>query len=159
MLSYLAKRIGRSLITLVFIVSLVFCLMRQMPVEGYFTNFDKLTAAQVQAGISQLGLDQPLPVQLLHFYQDALRGDLGVSHIYRTNVPVTEILAEKVPVSLRLGVTAMLLAMAVGIPMGILMARSNRTRHRVGDKLGTGFIVFIQAVPGAVYFQIGRAHV
>ena len=36
MLKYLAKRIGRSLITLFFIISLVFCLMRQMPVEGYF---------------------------------------------------------------------------------------------------------------------------
>ena len=45
MLKYLAKRIGRSLITLFFIISLVFCLMRQMPVEGYFTNYDKLTAA------------------------------------------------------------------------------------------------------------------
>ena len=64
MLKYLAKRIGRSLITLFFIISLVFCLMRQMPVEGYFTNYDKLTAAQVQAGIAQLGLDKPLPVQL-----------------------------------------------------------------------------------------------
>ncbi|MFQ8759207.1 MAG: hypothetical protein ACLSAF_06950 [Intestinimonas sp.] len=59
MLKYLAKRIGRSLITLFFIISLVFCLMRQMPVEGYFTNYDKLTAAQVQAGIAQLGLDKP----------------------------------------------------------------------------------------------------
>ena len=152
MLKYLAKRIGRSLITLFFIISLVFCLMRQMPVEGYFTNYDKLTAAQVQAGIAQLGLDKPLPVQLARFYRDALRGDLGVSHIYRTNVPVTTILAEKIPVSLKLGIAAMLLAMAVGIPMGILMARSNRTRHKLGDKLGTGFIVFIQAVPAAVYY-------
>ena len=70
MLKYLAKRIGRSLITLFFIISLVFCLMRQMPVEGYFTNYDKLTAAQVQAGIAQLGLDKPLPVQLARFYRD-----------------------------------------------------------------------------------------
>ena len=70
--------------------------------------------------------DKPLPVQLARFYRDALRGDLGVSHIYRTNVPVTTILAEKIPVSLKLGIAAMLLAMAVGIPMGILMARSNR---------------------------------
>ncbi|MFQ8759206.1 MAG: ABC transporter permease [Intestinimonas sp.] len=75
-----------------------------------------------------------------------------MSHIYRTNVPVTTILAEKIPVSLKLGIAAMLLAMAVGIPMGILMARSNRTRHKLGDKLGTGFIVFIQAVPAAVYY-------
>ena len=151
MLSYLAKRIGRSLITLVFIVSLVFCLMRQMPVEGYFTNFDKLTEAQVQAGISQLGLDQPLPVQLLHFYQDALRGDLGVSHIYRTNVPVTEILAEKVPVSLRLGLISLAISLALGLPLGVMMARSTRTRWKLWDKFGTVFIVIIQAVPSAAY--------
>ncbi|NLF34600.1 MAG: ABC transporter permease [Clostridiales bacterium] len=152
MLNYLAKRVGRSLMTLFFIVSLVFCLVRQMPVEGYFQNYDKLSEAQVAAGISKLGLDRPLPVQLLNFYKNALQGDLGVSHIYRTNVPVTTILAEKVPVSLRLGILAMALAMLVGIPMGILMARSNRTKHKIGDKIGTGFIVFIQAVPAAVYF-------
>jgi oligopeptide transport system permease protein len=154
MLKYLAKRIGRSLITLFFIVSLVFCLLRQLPVEGYFQNYDKLTETQVAAGITRLGLDQPLPVQLARFFGDAVRGDLGVSNIYRTNVPVTTILAEKVPVSLKLGVGAMLLAMAIGIPMGILMARSNKTRHKIGDKLGTGFIVFIQAVPAAVYFLL-----
>ena len=51
MVQYLAKRIGRSLLTLFIIVTLVFCLLRLMPVEGYFANYEKMTAAQIQAGL------------------------------------------------------------------------------------------------------------
>ena len=50
MLKYLAKRIGRSILTLFIIVTLVFCLLRLMPVEGYFANYEKMTEAQIQAG-------------------------------------------------------------------------------------------------------------
>ena len=51
MLKYLAKRIGRSILTLFIIVTLVFCLLRLMPVEGYFANYEKMTEAQIQAGL------------------------------------------------------------------------------------------------------------
>lgn len=149
MLAFIAKRIGRSLITLFIIITLVFSLLRLMPVEGYFQNFDKLSETQVQAGISAMGLDQPLPVQLLHFYQQLLKGDLGVSRIYRANVPITDILAVKVPLSLKLGAISMVFAMLVGIPLGTMMARG---KGKWMDGIGTGFIVFIQAVPAAVYF-------
>ena len=50
MVQYLAKRIGRSVLTLFIIVTLVFCLLRLMPVEGYFANYEKMTEAQIQAG-------------------------------------------------------------------------------------------------------------
>ena len=56
MVQYLAKRIGRSLLTLFIIVTLVFCLLRLMPVEGYFANYEKMTAAQIQAGLQSMGL-------------------------------------------------------------------------------------------------------
>ena len=46
MLKYLAKRIGRSILTLFIIVTLVFCLLRLMPVEGYFANYEKMTEAR-----------------------------------------------------------------------------------------------------------------
>ncbi len=52
MVQYLAKRIGRSILTLFVIVTLVFCLLRLMPVEGYFANYEKMTEAQIQAGCS-----------------------------------------------------------------------------------------------------------
>ena len=59
MLKYLAKRIGRSILTLFIIVTLVFCLLRLMPVEGYFANYEKMTEAQIQAGLQSMGLLSP----------------------------------------------------------------------------------------------------
>ena len=56
MVQYLAKRIGRSILTLFIIVTLVFCLLRLMPIEGYFANYEKMTEAQIQAGLQSMGL-------------------------------------------------------------------------------------------------------
>ena len=149
MIKYLAKRIGRSLITLVILITVVFCLLRLMPIEGYFPNFEKMTPQQIQVGLDEMGLNDPLPVQIVHFYRDILHGDLGTSRIYRANVPVTKILADKVPISIKLGVLSMIVSLLLGIPMGALMARY---KHKFADKLGTLFIVCIEAVPAAVYY-------
>lgn len=149
MVKYLAKRIGRSILTLVIILTVVFCLLRLMPVEGYFPNFEKMTPEQIQIGLREMGLSDPLPIQIIRFFQDLLHGNLGVSRIYRANVPVTDVLADKIPVSIRLGVLSMLVSLLVGLPLGALMARY---KLRWFDKLGTLFIVCIQAVPAAVYF-------
>ena len=103
MAKYLLGRVLRALLTLFVIVTLVFLLLRQMPVEGYFQNYEKMTEAQIASGLKQLGLDRPVGVQLIDFYSSLARGDLGVSHVYRAGVPVTEILSPKIPVSLLLG--------------------------------------------------------
>ena len=65
------KRIGRSILTLFVIVTLVFCLLRLMPVEGYFANYEKMTEAQIQAGLQSMGLLDPLPVQIGRFWWNA----------------------------------------------------------------------------------------
>ena len=142
MLKYLGKRIARSFLTLIIILTVVFCLLRLMPIEGYFTNFDKLTPQQIQVSLQEMGLTDPLPVQVVRFFNDLVHGDLGVSRIYRANVPVAEIRADKVPVSIKLGVLSMIVSLFVGLPMGALMARY---KYRWFDKLGTLFIVCIQA--------------
>ncbi len=149
MVQYLAKRIGRSLITLLIIVTLVFILLRLMPIEGYFDNFDKLTEAQIQVGLREMGLTDPMPVQIIHFYQKLFQGDLGTSRRYRANVPVTQILSSKIPISVRLGSLSILVSLFFGLPLGMLMANH---KGKWPDKLGTGFIVFIQAVPAVVYY-------
>lgn len=154
MLRYTLKRLGRSLITLFFIVTIIFSLLRLMPEEGYFNNYDKLTPAQIEAELTTLGLRDPLPVQLGRFYNQLLHFDLGVSNKYRQNVSINTILAEKAPVSIKLGLMSLGLALVVGVPLGILMARSNRTRWKIGDKFGTVFVVLIQAVPAAVYYLL-----
>ncbi len=149
MIRYLAKRLARSVITLIIIISIVFLLLRLMPIEGYFQNYDKLTKGQIHTGIVNMGLDKPIPVQLKNFFIQLLHGNLGVSRIYRANVPITEILAGKVPISLTLGGISLILSLVLGIPLGTLMARF---KGKFWDRFGTAFIVFIQAVPAAVYY-------
>jgi ABC-type dipeptide/oligopeptide/nickel transport system permease component len=120
-----------------------------MPIEGYFQNFEKLTPAQIRAGIVNMGLDKPIWVQLRDFYIQLLHGNLGISRIYRANVPINDILSTKIPISLRLGGCSLLLSLLIGLPLGTMMAQG---KGKFWDKFGTGFIVFIQAVPAAVYF-------
>ena len=151
MAKYIIKRVARSLITMFIIITILFSLLRLMPVEGYFENYDKMTDVQIQAKLDLLGLTDPLPKQLVRFYGQILHGDLGTSNKYRIGVSINEIIAEKIPLSLTLGLTALVLSLAVGLPLGILMARSTRTRFKIGDRLGTVFIVIIQALPSAVY--------
>lgn len=149
MIKYLAKRIGRSIITLSIILTVVFVLVRQMPIEGYFDNFDKLTEEQIEVGLHEMGLDKPMHEQIVDFLGDLLEGDLGTSRRYRKNVPVWDILKTKLPVSIKLGSMALILSMIIGMPLGIAMAEY---KGKWLDKLGTVFIVFIQAVPALVYY-------
>lgn len=151
MTKYILKRTLRSLVTMFIIITVLFSLLRLMPIEGYFENYDKMTEVQVQAKLNTLGLNDPLPVQLMRFYQQMLRGDLGTSNKYRIGVSINEIIAEKIPISLRIGLISLAIALVAGLSLGILMARSTRSRFKIGDKLGTVFIVFIQAMPAAVY--------
>ena len=142
MLKYSVKRLASSIITLLIIITVVFTLLRQMPIEGYFDNFEKADPATINAKLEQLGLNDPIPVQLFNFIKDLLHGDLG------TSAPIVDIIAKKAPVSIKLGVISMALALLMGIPMGAAMARG---KGKFWDKFGTVYIVFINAVPAAVY--------
>jgi len=150
MVKYLTKRFLRSFLTLFIIITVVFVLLRQMPEEGYFpSNYDKLSESQKQSKLKQLGLDRPIYEQLFNFYKNLFKGDLGTSWLYRREVPVTDVLAEKAPVSLTLGSVSLLISLLLGLPLGTLMAQK---KNGIADQLGTAYIVFIQAVPAAVYY-------
>lgn len=150
MLKYSLKRLLQSLLTLFIVVTVVFLLMRLMPEEGYFgTGFEKLDDAQKENILISMGLRDPIPVQLEHFYVNLLHGDLGTSIIYRPKVPVATILKDKVMYSVRLGLASIAVALVCGISLGILMAQF---KGKIWDKIGTGYIVIINAVPAAVYY-------
>lgn len=148
---YMLKRLARAAVTLFIIITVVFLLLRQMPIEGYFQNYEKMTETQIADGLRQLGLDRPLNKQLGSFYAALLKGDLGTSRVYRAGVPVTEILAPKIPVSLKLGGASILLSLLLGLPLGTAMARK---KGGMADRLGTAYIVFAEAVPAAVYYLL-----
>ena len=148
---YICKRVLRAFFTLFIIITILFSLLRFMPEEGYFENYDKLSDIEIQVKLNSLGLNDPLPKQLTRFYGQLARGDLGTSNVYRRGVSINEIIAEKIPISIRLGLVSFVLSLVMGLSLGIWMARSTRSVWKIGDKLGTVFIVIIQAVPSAVY--------
>ena len=151
MAKYILKRVLRSAITMLIITVIVFSLLRLMPIEGYFENYDKLSQTQIDVKLRDLGLKDPLPVQLWNYIKQVFQGDLGESNVFRKGVAITEIVAEKIPISLQMGLISLAIALALGLPLGIMMARSTRTRWKLWDKFGTIFIVIVQAVPAAAY--------
>ncbi len=137
--------------TLFIIITILFSLLRLMPIEGYFDNFDKVSSTEIQVKLNSLGLNDPLPKQLGRFYNQLLHGDLGTSNIYRRGVSINTIIAEKIPISVKFGLISFALSLVMGLALGIWMAYSTRTRFKIGDRLGTVLIVVVQAVPAAVY--------
>lgn len=157
MLRYTLKRFVQSIFTLLIVITIVFLLMRLMPEEGYFgTNYEKLDFNQREAILTGMGLRDPIHIQLSNFYKSLLKGDLGKSIIYRPKVEVAKILLTKIPYSIKFGLTAMGLSLSLGIPLGIIMALN---KNKLWDKMGTGYIVFISAVPAAVYYLFLQLYV
>lgn len=157
MLKYSIKRLAQSLFTLFIIITVVFLLMRLMPEEGYFgDSYEKLDEQQKEVILTNMELRDPMYKQLGNFYKKTLSGDLGESITYRPKVPITEIIKTKIPYSLYFGLAAISISLVVGISLGILMARS---KSMFWDKLGTGYVVFINAVPAAIYFLFLQLYV
>ena len=120
-----------------------------MPEEGYFSNYEKMSPQQIEVGLRKMGLKDPLYVQVGKFIYNALHGDLGTSYRYRINAKITDIIGSKIGISMKVGLISMVVSLPLGMALGILMARS---KGGFADKLGNAYIVFIQAVPNAVYF-------
>ncbi len=93
--------------------------------------------AEVEALREQLGFNDPLAVQYLRFAAHALRGDLGISLVHR--VPALDLILERLPASLELAGAAMLLALAVAVPLGILAAVRRGSLIDLGSMLAALF--------------------
>ena len=134
---------------MVILITVIFILLRAMPEEGYFSNYEKMSPQQIEVGLRKMGLKDPLYIQVGRFIINAVKGDLGISYRYRINAKITDIIGSKIGISMKVGIVSMLLSLPLGMGLGVLMARS---KSGIADKLGNAYIVFIQAVPNAVYF-------
>lgn len=147
---YILGRIGRSLISLVLIMLTVFLMMRALPVDRYYGDrADHLTDQEKHAILESYGLTDPIPVQFIKYVDGLIHGDLGTSITYYKGKSVTEIIAPKIGYSLRFGISSLILSLVLGIGLGLLMVRN---KDRLQDHLGNGFILFVNAVPSAVYY-------
>jgi peptide/nickel transport system permease protein len=101
-----------------------------------------VTPEQVQRTRALMGLDRPLPVQYALWLGRVVRGDLGVS--YLNGLPVTTMLAQRVPVTLQLTVASLVVALAIAAPLGI--ASAVRPRSWIA-RMVTGYNALAMAVP------------
>jgi len=123
---YILKRLLGAVPTLFILVTIAFFLIRIAP-GGPF-DADKTLPAEVQANLdAKYNLDQPLIVQYVRYLASVLRGDLGPSFQYN-DFTVNELIAEGFPVSIRLGASALVLALVLGVLIGTMSAWRQNSR-------------------------------
>ena len=144
MLRYLARRLVLMFVTLVMICTVTFFLMQLLPGSPF--NDEKLSneaRAQLEA---KYGLDEPLMIQYATYMTNLARGDLGNSFFFEGR-PVLEIILTRLPISVFLGVQAVLFGLTTGLVLGVVAA----LRHNSAwDSLTTVLAVLGISVPSFV---------
>lgn len=133
---FLLRRALESLVALWVASIIVFVGMRALPGDPAIAlsgeGFDPVVNAVIRA---RYGLDDPLPVQYVKWVSLAVTGDLGTS--IRTHIPVAQEIVRRIPTTLELALLASLIAMFVGLPLGILAAvRRNSPLDYIANSVG-----------------------
>ncbi|WP_214323104.1 ABC transporter permease [Nonomuraea sediminis] len=122
MLRHLTRRLLQALLVVAGVVALTFVIMRLVPGDPAVAFAGpKASPEQLAAARRQFGLDDPIPVQLWNYVRDLAGGDWGIS--LHTRQPVLDDLYLAFPASLELVGSALVIAVVVGIPTGVLAAR------------------------------------
>ena len=141
-LAFVLRRLLGAIPTLVLVIALSFLLTRLAP-GGPFDE-EQALPPEIRANLeAAYGLDEPAAVQFARYLRGLLHGDFGPSFKFR-DFTVGELIADGLPVSLGLGAGAMLLALAFGIPAGVLAALS---RRGLADRLVMAFAVAGISIP------------
>ncbi len=126
MRGHLGVRFAQVIPTLLLVSIMVFCLQQLMPGDPALVLAGEERDPEVLEQIRrELKLDQPLVFQYFYWIGNVLQGDLGFS--WRIRQPVTELVATKLPVTLQLATMAFIIAVCIGVPMGVLSAVKKNT--------------------------------
>lgn len=136
LVSYIGQRIILLVPVLFGTSLLVFLLLRLVPGDPAQVILGLRATPEGIANIrEQLGLEQPLPQQYVIWLGNLLQGDFGQD--YRSNIPVSQLLRERLPVTLQLTLMSMLLAIVIAVPLGVRAAvRPNSAADRGAAALG-----------------------
>lgn len=161
MATYLARRLLGTIPVVLLITALVYALLHLAPGDpASLLLSEEATEADIAAAKRRWGLDQPLYVQYVYFISNAAQGNLGKS--FRFAQPVSELIASRLPATIELALFALLIAVALAIPLGVLAgARPNSAV----DNIGTVFGLFGISMPNfwfgivLILFFAGILHV
>lgn len=142
MVFFFLRRLGHSIIVLIFVSIVIFALPRLIASPADVLLPPNATKADVQRLEKLWGLDKPLPVQYLTFARNAVTGDLGESRVFRNSA--THVIAGRFPTTLKLAAAALLFILPLGIGGGIYAA----VRHgRAADTGTRASALILQSMP------------
>jgi len=146
MQAYITRRLLALLPTLILVSLIVFFCQRLIPgdvIDLMLSQNDLATDLDRAVIEAALGFDQPMYIQYFSWIGDVVQGDLGDS--LWQNTPVTQQLAETMPITFELGFLALIVALTVAIPIGIYSAVRQDT---AGDYVARSFSLLMLAIPG-----------
>jgi peptide/nickel transport system permease protein len=150
---YLVKRIAQSLVTLVVLSVIIFCLTRFTGDPIVLMLPDDASAEDIAQLRTAWGLDKSLPVQYWRFISRAVRGDFGRS--IKGQMPVMEMIMDRLPNSVKLGLVSLGITLIIAIPLGVVAAVNKGTMI---DSLANVVAVMGQSLPqfwvGIVLMQV-----
>jgi ABC-type dipeptide/oligopeptide/nickel transport system permease component len=137
-LQYILRRLFSLTFILLGVSILVFMLVHLAPGDPIRIMLgEEATVADVERLNRVYGFDQPLPVQYVRWLGQALQGDLGTS--IRQNLPVTTIILERMPATIELSLWSLVIAIGVGIPLGVVSA----VRRNTWIDFGSMFVALV----------------
>ena len=142
MLRYTLRRLLGAIPTLFLVIVLAFLLVHAAP-GGPFDD-ERALPAEIEANIAAAyHLDEPLPMQFLRYFGGVVQGDFGPSYSYR-DYTVSELIGRSFPVSVQLGILAMIVAVVTGVSAGVIAALN---RNSALDKIVMGFAMTGISIP------------
>ena len=120
MLGYIARRVAQGVLVIAGVTCITFFALHLGGDPTYLYVSERASEADVAAARTALGFDQPVPVQYLHFVTGLLHGDLGASLTYKTGA--LGVVLGFLPATVELTLAAMLLAVGLAVPLGVLAA-------------------------------------
>lgn len=142
--AFVLRRGGQILLTMIVLVLVTFVIVRVAPggPAQVLLGPDQISPERIAEVNSRLGLNQSIPEQLWRWTEAVAQGDLGSSYFYR--MPAVQLVLERLPATLILGGSALLVAILIGVPLGAFAAT-----HRGGwiDRLIRSGTIIVMSVP------------
>ncbi len=152
MRTYIFKRLGIAVVTILTILLILFLMLELMP--GTPFNDEKLTVEQKVMLEEKYGLDKPLLVRFGNYVYLMTQGDFGISYTLQKNMPIAKMLKPRIEVTMTIGLQAVLLGTFVGMILGIIASLNHNT---IFDTAASLISVIGVSVPSYV-FALGLAY-
>lgn len=152
MKKYILKRLLMACLTLLAVLFILFLMMDIMP--GTPFNNPEIGPEQRAKIEAKYGLDQPFLTRYVLYIQNMLKGDFGVSYSIKQNLPIADLLAKRFPVTIQIGLQAIVMGVLMGLLLGIV---AGFNRNKIGDTIASVIAILGVSLP-AFAFALGLSY-